>query len=151
MPITIKEITVLETYSVRHPVLRVGRPIEDCAMQGDDLETTFHLAAVEDDRIIGVATFLVASDEAVKEITGKDLNLSQLRGMAVLPASQGKGIGNSLLKEGIKQLKTKNIDVLWFNARIKAVPFYEGLGFEILGSAFEVEQIGTHYKMYRRL
>ncbi len=39
----IREISSQETFKVRHPVLRQGRPLEDCAFTDDDLETTIHL------------------------------------------------------------------------------------------------------------
>lgn len=38
----IKKITDLETYSVRHVVLRKGKPIETCRFEGDDLPSTSH-------------------------------------------------------------------------------------------------------------
>lgn len=151
MPITVEEVTALATYSVRHPVLRAGRPLEDCAMQGDELASTFHLAAIENEQAMGVATFLRANDDTILTHCGNDLSYYQLRGMAVLPAAQGMGIGRMLLLDGINRLKSLSIDILWFNARIAAVPFYEKLGFVIIGSSFEVEKIGTHFKMYRSL
>jgi len=40
--IQIKEIPSKETYIVRQPVLRKGKPIESCIFEGDDLETTYH-------------------------------------------------------------------------------------------------------------
>lgn len=36
----IKKIAALETYSVRPPAIRKGKPIESCRFDGDDLETT---------------------------------------------------------------------------------------------------------------
>ena len=39
---SIKEIHFQETFEVRHPVLREGRPIETCFFDGDELETTKH-------------------------------------------------------------------------------------------------------------
>jgi hypothetical protein len=32
-----------DTYLVRHPVLRAGKPIESCIFDGDDIDTTIHL------------------------------------------------------------------------------------------------------------
>jgi len=151
MPIIIKEINALETYGVRHPVLRAGRPLEDCALTDDDLETTFHLGAFENNRHVGVATFLKSSagESPIKIDAAK--TYYQLRGMGVIPDQQGKGIGKLLLNKGIDKLKAENIEVLWFNARVAAVPFYERLGFVKTGEPFEVGTIGIHYKMYRKL
>jgi GNAT superfamily N-acetyltransferase len=151
MPITIKEIKALETYGVRHPVLRVGRPLEECAMEGDDLETTFHLGAFDEQRHVGVATFLKSSAVDSPLESASHHSYYQLRGMGVIPNHQGKGIGKQLIVTGVEKLKVKKVDVLWFNARILAVPFYEKLGFVTIGPTFEVEHVGTHYKMYKKL
>jgi GNAT superfamily N-acetyltransferase len=71
--------------------------------------------------------------------------------MGVIPDLQGKGVGKQLLIHGIEKLKSLHVDVLWFNARNIAVPFYERLGFVKTGGPFEVGTIGTHYKMYKKL
>ena len=60
--ISIKLITAKDTYSVRHPVLRKGRPIEDCAFENDDLESTFHFGLFYNDTLVGVATFLKSNN-----------------------------------------------------------------------------------------
>ena len=39
---TIKKITSTDTFSVRHPVLRSGKPLESCHFDGDILATTSH-------------------------------------------------------------------------------------------------------------
>jgi len=142
---TVKQITAAETYAVRHPVLRAGRPVETCAMPGDDAEDTFHLGLFDAEKLIGVVTFMNA---AKPQFTGKQY---QLRGMAVLEAYQGKGLGNILVTEGEQQLKQLGYDLLWCNARIKALNFYTRKGFKIEGEAFEIEPIGTHYLLYKKL
>ena len=142
---TVKQITAAETYAVRHPVLRAGRPVETCAMPGDDAEDTFHLGLFDAEKLVGVVTFMNA---AKTQFTGKQY---QLRGMAVLEAYQGKGLGNILVTEGEQQLKQLGYDLLWCNARIKALNFYTRKGFKIEGEPFEIEPIGTHYLLYKNL
>ncbi|WP_273419515.1 GNAT family N-acetyltransferase [Leeuwenhoekiella blandensis] len=142
---TVKQITTAETYAVRHPVLRAGRPVETCAMPGDDAEDTFHLGLFDAENLIGVVTFMNA---AKPQFTGKQY---QLRGMAVLEAYQGKGLGNLLVAEGEARLKAQGYDLLWCNARIKALNFYTHKGFKIEGEPFEIEPIGTHYLLYKKL
>ena len=73
----------------------------------------------------------------------------QLRGMAVLDGFQGLGYGNLILEEVCKFVEAENADVLWFNAREKAVPFYQNFGFSILGNSFEIPEIGTHFVMFK--
>ena len=47
--IQIKEIPSKETYSVRQPVLRKGKPIESCIFEGDDLATTHHFGLYDNE------------------------------------------------------------------------------------------------------
>ncbi|AGC77093.1 acetyltransferase (GNAT) family protein [Nonlabens dokdonensis] len=150
--IQIIPITSRETYSVRHAVLRKGRPVEDCRFSGDELGTTFHLGAFEKDKIIGVATFLMNKDIDLEQIKHIKLHhCYQLRGMAVLEIAQGKGIGKKLLKHAEKLLKEKHIQSLWFNARVNATSFYENMGYEIVSEPFIIPKVGDHYKMMKLL
>lgn len=140
--ISIKKITALETYSVRQPVLRKGRSIDSCRFDGDDLSTTFHLGIFSDNKLAGIATFLENTNKLFTE-----KKQFQLRGMAILKEYQKKGLGELLLKEGEAIILKKNGDRLWFNARELAVSFYKKNGFNIFGSAFNIPEIGLHYKM----
>ncbi len=151
MPITIHTINALETYSVRHPVLRAGRPVESCAMDGDHLESTLHLGAFNREHLIGVATLVKSLNDKAPVTLQESQTCYQLRGMAVQPQQQGNGIGKLLIDASIEQLQQLHIDLLWFNARIKAVSFYQRLGFEKVGHVFEIKEVGPHYKMYKWL
>lgn len=150
--IEIFPVTARETFTVRQPVLRKGRPIEDCHFSGDDLGTTFHLGAFEKDKIIGVATFLMNKDVHLEQIKGIKLHYCyQLRGMAVLEIAQGKGIGKKILKRAEQILKERNIEVLWFNARVNATAFYEKMDYQLVGNSFDIPGVGEHYKMIKKL
>ena len=69
---------------------------------------------------LGVSTFLSNKNSTFKENTQY-----QLRGMAVLQSHQNLGLGDAILKNGEQFLISKNIDMLWFNAREIAVNFYK--------------------------
>lgn len=144
--LNIKRITPEETYAVRHPVLREGKPWDSCAFDGDHLGTTFHLGCYEDDNLIGVASFL-ENGHALHNFT----NAGQLRGMAVLNEHQGKGIGKLLLTFGEKLLLEKHIYIVWMNAREIAVPFYERCGYSKIGNIFDIAKIGNHFVMYKKI
>jgi len=143
---SIKKISAIETYPVRHPVLRAGRPLEDCKFDHDDLETTFHLGLFEKNHLIGVATFLKNNSSSFPES-----NQYQLRGMAVLDRFQGKGLGAQLLNYAELELKLSQAELLWFNARERAVPFYSKLGYKTTGNTFDIKGIGSHYLMFKKL
>jgi len=75
----------------------------------------------------------------------------QIRGMAVLKECQGKNFGKQLLHQAEHHAIAQNGNLIWFNARENAVPFYQNSGYEILGNSFEIKDIGTHYIMYKNL
>ncbi|MGJ8683405.1 MAG: GNAT family N-acetyltransferase [Nonlabens sp.] len=150
--LSIHRISGIETYPVRHPVLRAGRPLADCYFNGDDLETTFHFGLFLNNEVVAVATFLRNQDSGITFIESeKKDSIYQLRGMAVLKELQGKQLGKKLLNHAEHFLQEKEVTTLWFNARILAVPFYEKLGYKKVGTPFEIEPIGTHYKMFKSL
>ena len=62
--------------------------------------------------------------------------------MGVLDNYQGFHFGKQLLTYGVAFLKEKNIERLWFNARINAVNFYKNNGTVTLG--IQVMK-STHY------
>lgn len=146
MEIKISQIPFHKTFVVRHPVLREGRPIEECYFEGDDLESTKHFGCYLDDKIIGVASLFKNNHD---KINGDECY--QLRGMAVLKEFQNHNFGSLLLSEVEKYLKEINCAVLWFNARTNAVPFYKKHHYVIIGNAFDIPNVGEHYLMSKNI
>jgi len=144
--IILKEITALETYSVRHPVLREGKPVESCHFDGDLLQSTIHIGLYNNAALIGVISLFKTKNPEFKSD-----NQFQIRGMAVLIHHQNRGYGNQLLLEAEVIAKKYNCKILWFNAREKAVGFYEKMNYRIIGESFEIGDIGTHFVMYKKL
>ena len=144
--IAIRKISAQETYTVRHPELRKGKPIESCHFDGDDLDTTSHLGLYENDQIKGVISLFDNNNPLFG-----DQNQTQIRGMAVLENNQGKGFGRLLVEHSEKILKTQNAPLIWFNARINAVGFYQKMGYKIIGNSFEIPNVGEHYVMWKKL
>ncbi|WP_067149600.1 GNAT family N-acetyltransferase [Pseudotamlana agarivorans] len=142
----IKQISAQETYKVRLPVLRPGKPADSCVFDGDTLKSTIHFGIYLHDDIIGICSFFKNSHPHIV-----DNQQYQLRGMAVLEAYQGMGIGNSVLQFGEAYLKSKNIKTIWCNAREVAIRFYEKCGYQIFGEPFDIPDIGTHFTMQKSL
>lgn len=143
---SIQKIASTETYPVRHIVLRAGKPIESCQFQGDELETTNHFGYYINNQIIGVISIF--------EINNKQFLVQksfQIRGMAVLPSFQKQGIGEALVNEAEKFCTTQKADLIWFNARTTAVGFYQKMEFEIVGAEFEINEVGPHFLMFKKL
>ena len=142
---SIKEITALETFSVRQPVLRPGKSIETCHFDGDNLETTKHFGYFEGEILAGIASLFKSNSDLFQE-----KEQFQLRGMAVLSNFQKKGIGEKLVNHAEEDAKNRNGALIWFNAREIAVPFYEKLGYKIIGEPFDIGDIRKHFVMFKK-
>ena len=85
----IKSINANDTYSVRHPVLRPERPIEECYFELDNHLSSLHLGMEFNGEIIAVLSAL-----PIKCENFPDLMSMRLRGIATLHAFQKKGFGS---------------------------------------------------------
>ncbi|MCZ8332028.1 MAG: GNAT family N-acetyltransferase [Flavobacterium sp.] len=103
----IEEITFQETFSVRHPVLRAGKPIESCHFDGDDLTSTKHFGIFIDNTLVGV-TSLFMQDHS---FFNHKIQM-QMRGMAVLNSHQKQGFGEKLLAACENYLINEKINLL---------------------------------------
>ncbi|WP_308990585.1 GNAT family N-acetyltransferase [Mariniflexile litorale] len=142
----IKHISTRDTYLIRHPVLRSGKPIESCVFDGDDLNTTFHLGIYTENRLVGVCSFFKNKNQLLPEAFQY-----QLRGMAILNEYQNIGLGKLILNYGENLLKEQNIQTIWCNARENAESFYKKMDYKIIGESFNIKNIGLHYVMHKTL
>lgn len=142
--IDIKPISAQETYEIRKEILRRNINLTE-KIDDDFSETSFHLGAYVNNKLVSVATFMQHNNE---NFTGKQY---RLRGMATLDAYQKKGLGKMLIFEGVKKLKKIGVETLWCNARTSALQFYQKLGFKTIGTEFDIHLIGPHYVMFLRL
>ena len=142
----IKKIAAFETIIVRHPVLRLGKPIASCYFEGDDLPTTSHFGLYFENQLVAIiSSFKVQNKLFIEE------NQYQIRGMAVLEEFQKKGFGEALLNYCENEIKINNGELIWFNARESAVGFYKKSGYEILGDQFEIPDVGPHYILFKTI
>ena len=141
-----KLISPKETYPVRHAILRAGKPLSSCKFDGDDLKTTLHIGAYQNGNLVGVATLLEAKKSAIL-----DVNAYQLRGMAIHQDQQGKGLGKKIINYAETILQEKHVLLLWMNARESAIPFYTNCGYTKSGRIFDIEKVGPHVVMFKKL
>ena len=141
----IKKISSIETYPVRHEVLRKGKPIETCQFKGDDDDNTTHFGLFLENKLVGIISIFKEKNNLFSET-----NQYQIRGMAVLEAFQGKGLGVELVKEAENHCINLNADLIWFNAREKAVTFYKKLDYTIIGDSFIIPDVGPHFVMFKK-
>jgi GNAT superfamily N-acetyltransferase len=140
--IRVERVGFEEIVDLRYKVLRAGLPREAANFPGDNDPRTVHLAAKDGKTVVGCATVLVNQWE------GKPA--CQVRGMAVDPGYQRRGIGKRLLAEIERVAGENGVSVIWANARTPAAEFYQRNGWEIVSEMFEIPTAGPHFKMIRK-
>ena len=131
------------TYDIRKRVLWPHIKDGNYAIEPDNIATTFHLGTYFQNQIISVGTF-------IKETNSKfDCNPQyRLRAMATDTDYQVKGAGRNLFLTALDILKNKKIMMLWCDARLNAIPFYQALKMKSLDKVYQIPNIGPHKTMY---
>jgi GNAT superfamily N-acetyltransferase len=140
----VKRIDPSETRPLRHLVLwpHIER-MEDCVIDIDHREDAIHLGTFDNGRIVSVGSLFRMTSPKI------DFPVQyRLRAMATDPEYRGKNGGAFLIREAERILREMNIDVLWCDARIGAVGFYQKLGFSLIDEIYDVPRIGPHKFMY---
>jgi GNAT superfamily N-acetyltransferase len=141
--IRFERVVFEEIVDLRYAVLRAGLPRDAANFPGDRDSTTVHLAAKDGQTVVACATVLVNQWEGRPAC--------QLRGMAVDPAYQRRGVGKRLLAEIERVAVDNGVSLIWANARTPAAEFYRNNGWEIVSEMFEIPTAGPHFKMVRKL
>ncbi|MHC4994136.1 MAG: GNAT family N-acetyltransferase [Planctomycetota bacterium] len=151
-------VTPLENiFQLRWDILRPGLPEDAAQFDGDDEPTTLHFGAfTEDGRNVGCCTYVVRpwvnDDPRYPDFPGADPAATyQLRGMATAPDLAKRGIGTAMQAFAERTLSAAAAQLLWCNARVHAVPFYQRLGWRVASDEFHIPTVGPHHKMTRPL
>ncbi len=145
MKFEVKRIHPNEARSLRHRVLWPHlATLEECVIDIDLREDAFHLGTFDGDRLVAIGSFFQMSSPKVESAFPY-----RLRAMASDPDYRGKGCGRLLVEKGLIILKEKGADVLWCDARLGAVAFYQSMHFEALQEVYEIPRIGPHLFMWK--
>ena len=129
-----------EAVDLRYRVLRRPLGLEFTAEQLAAEYADFHLAAFNaTGRLIGYLNLTPAEQEKVK-----------MRQVAVEPQVQGQGVGKALVAASEALAKRHGFKKMTLHARETAIPFYQKLGYKIVGDRFE-EVCIPHFKMEKNL
>jgi len=142
----IKLIKTVQTYPIRHKILRPGQSIESCYYPYDEDKDTFHLGVFEQDNLVSIASFY-------KETRGENENKIsyRIRGMATFPPYRNKGNAKAMIKFAIEQIKKSGGETIWCNARVSATGLYSKIGMKIISKPFEIAGIGIHVVMEKEI
>jgi GNAT superfamily N-acetyltransferase len=102
--------------------------IESCILPGDELKSTIHLGAYDQNTLLGVCTILKNPKNSPFTVPN-----GQIRGMVVRSSIQNNGLGRLLVNEAESHAKSCGFHLLWMNARKGASGFYLKTGVSYLG------------------
>ena len=123
MLFSIQRISVEQTFPLRRAQLLNGTS-ESCLFRGDDEASTLHVAVVQAESIVAVATVCREAPPGLESD-----NAWRLRGVAVEPHLRGDGLGRMLVKRCCNHAQRQGGRLVWCTARESARGFYESLGF----------------------
>ena len=126
-------------FTFRWEQLRKPLGLEKGSEQDHLEQSAFHIAAFENNKVIGVGRIQLEYDLTAR-----------IRYMAIHERFRNQGIGSKLLNE-LEQIATRNnICMCWLYARQDAVPFYLHNSYEIKGNASSELAI-PHKRMQKTL
>ncbi|MEI7658252.1 MAG: GNAT family N-acetyltransferase [Phycisphaerae bacterium] len=154
--LTIRHVPAEATHALRQRVLRPHQPISMMDFAGDRNPGTTHLAAIDpaDGQPLGIASIYLAPPlERFHPASPLlvDGPRWQLRGMATDPAIRGTGWGRRLLLACLAHAKAHGGTVMWCDARVEALPFYERMNFLAFGDEYTPPGLRPHRFMWRAL
>jgi GNAT superfamily N-acetyltransferase len=146
--VNVETVDVTDIYAVRRAVLRTGTPTDNIDWAGDRDPDTRHLAIRDDaGEVIAISTW--APRPLPDEAGTPGI---QLRGMAVSPDHQRRGLGGALIAAGVADARQRGAQLVWANARDTALPFYVANGFEVVGDGFVAKDTQLpHHRVVRHL
>jgi len=144
--VEVQPVSARQARPLREVVLRPGYPPDKSIYPQDQLPQVLHAGALLEGQLVGVATIFPESPpwEPVPDAW-------RLRGMAVLAPARGLGIGKQLVRFCLEHIRSQGGKLLWCNARVSALRFYQGLGFQTIGEEFLSPESGPHYRIFKTL
>jgi GNAT superfamily N-acetyltransferase len=131
--LVVRRAALDEILPLRHAVLRPGKPVSASVWDRDD--DAVHIGAWQDDALVGCATVFGDAWDGADGYPAEPAAW-RLRGMAVDPSRQGNGIGRVVLDAAIDAARHAGAPLIWANARMTAMAFYEAAGFVALGEEY---------------
>lgn len=147
MELAVRRISAAETRQLRHRVLwpHLSSP-EVCVIDIDEREDAFHVGVFADERLISIGSFFGMESPRLSQHPQY-----RLRAMATDPEFRRQHAGDTLIQFALQELGLRGVAVLWCDARLVAVPFYEQLGFKKFDDIYEVPLIGPHHFMWKEV
>jgi len=157
--VDVELIPAAASYPIRHAVLRPSQSIDEVPFKQDGEPGTATFGAIDrgSGAVVGVATVFRepapfdAAEAGVRFGAGNEASTWRLRAMATREDLQGQGIGSLVLNTALDHVAAEGGDLVWCNARVHAIGFYERAGFVTWGDEWVVPIHGPHVVMWRRI
>jgi predicted GNAT family N-acyltransferase len=105
---------------------------------------------LEWDEFDETCTHVIAESDDEYFATGRLLETGQIGRMAVLKPYRARGVGSKILENLLTIAESHNMETVFLNAQVDAIPFYKKFGFEEEGGVFDDAGI-PHKKMIKQL
>ena len=136
-----------EVLGLRQAVLRPHQRPDQVRFPDDAGPGTAHFCAQDDDgQVVGVVSLMRQSPP-----WQPDVDAWRLRGMATAPEWRGMGVGRALVGAVLDHVAAGGGGLMWCNARLAAVGFYERAGMVTTGEIWEEPVIGPHIAMFAQV
>lgn len=133
-----------DVLGLRHAVLRPHQRRDEVRFPEDESPRSVHFSAHDGDGdVVGVVSLMMQSPPWRPE-----LEAWRLRGMATAPEWRDRGVGRALVGAVFDHIAGEGGGLLWCNARLAAVGFYERAGMVTTGDVWEEPVIGPHIAMF---
>lgn len=127
-------------YDLRYRILREPLGKERGSERNEGDEAGMHFALYENNELLAVARL-----DRVDEKT------CQARFVAVESHLQGKGYGKQIMQALENEAVRLNYSKLILHARDYALPFYEKLGYTLVGPSYKLFEVLQHFEMFKVL
>ena len=119
--------------------------IEEARYAVDRCPGTAHFCAEDESgHVVSVASLLKEAPTWQPDTSAS----WHLRGMATVADWRGRGVGSAVLAALFAYVAASGGGLLWCNARLSAVNFYERAGLATTGEPWEEPVIGPHIAMF---
>lgn len=138
--------------NLRQSVLHPNGPVTRVTYSPDTDTLAIHICVRKYGELVAVGTMLPEDEQEARSES-----VWRIRGMAVHPEMQGKGLGGLILNEMFEvlkntEVKTKmKVTLVWCNARVEALNLYTRFGFEVLDGEFDIPGSGPHRRLHLAL
>ena len=110
---------------LRQQVLRLPLGLDFAAGELDGEANDYHLVALQGSALVACLVLSPQTNNSIK-----------MRQVAVTPECQGQGLGKQLVTFSEEFARNLGFELMVLNARANVVPFYERLGYEVVGDPF---------------